>query len=45
MNKSRNNVAVLKIEVIVGAVDICGDHAGKHTTILLVVCPTVPGRR
>ena len=45
MNESRNNMAVLKIEVIVGAIDICGDHAGERTTILLVVCPTVSGGR
>ena len=42
MNESRNDMAVLKIEVIVGTVDICGDYTGEHTTILLMVCPTVP---
>ena len=35
-------MAVLKIEVIMGTVDICGDYTGEHTTILLMVCPTVP---
>lgn len=43
MNESRNNMAVLKIEVIMGAINICGDHTGERTTILLVVCPTVSG--
>ena len=41
MNKARNDMAVLQIEVIMGSIDICGNHTGEHTTILFMVCPAV----
>ena len=39
VNESWNDVAVLQIEVVVGTVDVCGDHTGEHAAILLMVCP------
>ena len=33
VNESWNDVAVLQIEVVVGTVDVCGDHTGEHAAI------------
>ena len=39
VDKTRNDVAVLKIEIIVRAKNIGRNDASKHTAILLVVGP------
>ena len=37
MYKSRYNMAVLQIVVVMGTIDICWDHTGEHAPMLLVV--------
>ena len=45
MNESRDDVAVLQVVVVVGAVDVGGNHTGEHAAVLLVVGPAVMERR
>ena len=39
VNESWDHVAVFQVEVVMGTEYVCWDNAGKHATILLMVCP------
>ena len=40
VNETRNNVAVLKIEIVEGTKDVGWDDTSEHAAMLLVVSPT-----
>ncbi len=39
MYEPRDNVAVLKVEVVMATKDVGGNHTGKHAAVLFVVRP------
>ena len=44
MNESRYDMAVFEIEVIMGTINVRGDHTGEHAAILLIICPNLFGK-
>ena len=45
MNEPRDDMAVLQVVVVMGTVDVGGDHAGEHAAVLFVVGPAMMERR
>ena len=39
MDESRDDVAVLQVVVVMGTIDVGGDHTGEHAAVLFVVGP------